>query len=56
MGHDARELKPERTLQKLYLDPLHERVKANGGRDLVDDRLQAGTEALVTSAVLEVTQ
>jgi len=32
VGHEARDLKPERTLQRLYLDPLRERVKANGGR------------------------
>jgi hypothetical protein len=32
VGHTAFELKPERTLEKLYLDPLRERVKANAGR------------------------
>jgi hypothetical protein len=32
VGHAANELKPERTLEALYLDPLRERVKANGGR------------------------
>jgi glycerophosphoryl diester phosphodiesterase len=32
VGHEARELKSERTLQSLYLDPLRERVKAGGGR------------------------
>lgn len=32
VGHTARDLKPERTLEKLYLDPLRARVKANGGR------------------------
>ena len=31
VGHDRHELRPERTLQTLYLDPLRERVKANGG-------------------------
>jgi hypothetical protein len=30
VAHSQRELKPERTLQTLYLDPLRERVKANG--------------------------
>ena len=30
VAHSQRELKPERTLQALYLDPLRERVKANG--------------------------
>jgi len=32
VGHDPRDLKAERTLQKLYLEPLRERVAANGGR------------------------
>lgn len=32
VGHERRELKPERTLEALYLDPLRERTKANGGR------------------------
>jgi hypothetical protein len=32
VAHDAKELKPSRTLQSLYLEPLRERVKANGGK------------------------
>jgi hypothetical protein len=32
VGHEVRELKPERTLQALYLDPLRKRIKAHGGR------------------------
>jgi hypothetical protein len=32
VGHLPFDLKPERTLEKLYLDPLRERVKANDGR------------------------
>lgn len=32
VAHDRRDLKPGRTLQSLYLDPLRERIKANGGR------------------------
>jgi hypothetical protein len=32
VGHTVLSLKPERTLEKLYLDPLRERIKANGGR------------------------
>ena len=32
VGHDAKDLQPERTLQKLYLDPLRDRVKAGDGR------------------------
>src|SRR5262245_8158427 len=31
VGHDRRDLKPERTLQALYLDPLQERVRKNKG-------------------------
>jgi glycerophosphoryl diester phosphodiesterase len=32
VGHDQRELKPEHTLESLYLEPLARRVKENGGR------------------------
>ena len=32
VAHDRIKVKPERTLQALYLDPLRERVKQNGGR------------------------
>jgi hypothetical protein len=32
VAHTALQLKPERTLQKLYLDSLRERAKANGGK------------------------
>jgi glycerophosphoryl diester phosphodiesterase len=32
VAHDLREVKPERTLEALYLDPLAARVKRNGGR------------------------
>jgi hypothetical protein len=32
VGHSALELKPGRTLESLYLDPLRERVRANGGK------------------------
>src|SRR5689334_9637589 len=32
VAHTSRDLKPERTLEKLYLAPLKERVRANGGR------------------------
>jgi len=36
VAHDAHELTPERSLQALYLDPLLERVRENGGRVLPD--------------------
>jgi Glycerophosphoryl diester phosphodiesterase family len=32
VGHNREDLRPERTLEKLYLDPLRERVRAQGGR------------------------
>ncbi len=32
VAHDARDLRAERTLERLYLQPLSERVKANDGR------------------------
>jgi len=32
VAHDADEVEPGKTLEKLYLDPLLERVRANGGR------------------------
>jgi len=32
VGHDPEDLKPGRTLQKLYLDPLRKRVKINKGQ------------------------
>lgn len=32
VAHEKKDVKPDRTLERLYLDPLRERVKANGGR------------------------
>jgi hypothetical protein len=32
VGHDLKRTSPERTLDRLYLDPLRERTKQNGGR------------------------
>src|SRR6185503_18622897 len=32
VGHNLTDLQPERTLDRLYLQPLHHRVQANGGR------------------------
>ncbi len=32
VGHGRSELRPQRTLQALYLDPLQQRVRQNGGR------------------------
>ncbi len=38
VAHTKRELDPERTLEKLYLDPLRERVQANRGSVYGDGR------------------
>jgi glycerophosphoryl diester phosphodiesterase len=52
VAHDRKDVKPERTLAKLYLDPLRERVRRNGGRVfrdgptivlLVDVKSEAGS-------------
>jgi len=32
VAHDREDIRPERTLQRLYLDPLRERVRAHNGR------------------------
>ena len=32
VGHDRKDLRPGRTLERLYLEPLRERVRLNGGR------------------------
>src|SRR4051812_35240043 len=32
VAHDSKEVRPDRTLQSLYLDPLRKRAKQNGGR------------------------
>ena len=32
VAHDRKDIKPNRTLERLYLDPLRERIRANGGR------------------------
>src|SRR5262245_49224155 len=32
VAHERKDVRPGRTLETLYLDPLRERVKANGGR------------------------
>jgi hypothetical protein len=32
VAHDQKDVRPERTLEALYLDPLRARVRANGGR------------------------
>lgn len=39
VGHTKNELKPDRTLQKLYLDPLRERIKQNGGKVFAGEKV-----------------
>ena len=39
VAHDLKDTRPGRTLQKLYLDPLRERTKKNGGRVYQDGPL-----------------
>lgn len=36
VGHSRLELRPDRTLESLYLDPLQERVESHGGRVFAD--------------------
>jgi glycerophosphoryl diester phosphodiesterase len=57
VAHHVFDLKPQRTLQKLYLDPLRERVKANGGRVFKDGPtfhllIDVKTDARTTYAAL----
>jgi len=58
IGHDRKDLKPGRTLESLYLDPLRERSKANGGRIYRDGQafyllIDVKTEAEATYAALD---
>lgn len=61
VGHDRRELTPERTLESLYLRPLAERVRANHGRRVFRDGppiallIDIKTSASVTWPVLHET-
>jgi len=57
VGHAPAELRPERTLQALYLDPLRHRIQDNGGRVYRDGPLMTlmidvKTDAEPTYAVL----
>jgi hypothetical protein len=58
IGHDKKDLKPGRTMESLYLEPLRERVKANGGRVYKDGAafyllIDSKTEADSTYAALD---
>ncbi len=57
VAHDRKSVNPDRTLQSLYLDPLRERVKQNGGRvyrggPTITLLIDVKTEASATYAVL----
>ena len=61
VAHDAKDVRPGRTLTALYLDPLRARAKANGGRVyrggptltlLVDVKTEAKTTYAALDAVL----
>jgi len=58
IGHDRKDLKAGRTLEALYLDPLRERIKANGGRVYRSEPaffllIDVKTEAEATYAALD---
>lgn len=62
VAHQRADVKPERTLEKLYLNPLRERVRANGGRVyrggptivlLVDVKTEAASTYAALHAVLK---
>jgi glycerophosphoryl diester phosphodiesterase family protein len=58
VGHTRRDLRPGRNLEKLYLAPLRERVRANGGRVYRDGPtvyllIDVKTEARPTYAALD---
>ena len=62
VAHDLDKTRPDRTLQSLYLDPLRERIKANGGRVyrdgppctlLIDIKTDSKTTYPALHAVLE---
>lgn len=62
VAHDRKDVKPERTLEALYLDPLRARVKRNGGRVhrdgpsltlLVDVKSEAAPTYAALHAVLQ---
>ena len=58
VGHTILSLKPERTLENLYLDPLRARIKANGGRVYKDGPtiwllVDVKTEAKATYQLLD---
>jgi hypothetical protein len=60
VAHDRKSVKPERTLEALYLDPLRARVRENGGRVYRDGPtitllIDVKSEAVATYTVLRET-
>ncbi len=54
VAHNLRDVKPERTLQKLYLDPLRERVRANRGHVYTEFATNAATLKPISAAKVGV--
>lgn len=60
VSHNLKDVKPGRTLEALYLDPLRDRVKRNGGRVYRDGPtitllVDVKSEAVATYAALDAT-
>lgn len=62
VAHDRKDVKPERTLTRLYLEPLRQRIRSNGGRVyrggpdvvlLIDVKSEAGATYAALHAELE---
>ena len=58
VAHDLKDVRPDRTLESLYLEPLRARVRANGGRvhrqgPVVTLLVDVKSEAVPTYAALE---
>ncbi len=54
VAHNLGDIKPERTLQKLYLDPLRERVRANRGNVYTEFATNAATLKPISTAKVGV--
>lgn len=58
VAHDLKDVRPERTLESLYLEPLRARIRANGGRVYANGApitllVDVKSEAVSTYAALE---
>lgn len=54
VAHNLRDVKPERTIEKLYLDPLRERVRANRGHVYSEFATNAATRKPISTAEIGV--